>query len=115
MLRLDLYKRGKHQIIKVGEDIKTHTDISELNSVIKWLLYRGKNAIAIQFTPDSFLGAKAVSLFVDCLEMIVEERGQLTIINPNTYMHDFLEAIDFDHVIRMCNTEDELVYESAVA
>ncbi len=115
MLLLKVYPKGKYQVVSIKEDVRLDTDISELNSIIRWLLERKTLNFAIRFTPTSFLGTRAVSHFITCLEMIVEKGGRLAVINPNKYIRNFVSAIDFDHDIKMFANEEELTFETAVA
>ena len=110
MLPFSIYRRGKYRVIKIDEDVEENTELSELNIIVKSMLDQGKRTIAVRFTPQSFFGTKAVHDFVDCLEMITEKQGRLAVVNPNRYIHNFLDAIDFDHVVRVCNSEEDLVY-----
>ena len=112
MLPFSIYRRGKYRVIKIDEDVEESTELSELNTIIKGMLDQGKRTLAIRFTPRSYFGTKAVHDFVDCLEMITEKQGSLAVIKPNKYIHDFLSAIDFDHVVRVCDSEEELVSET---
>ena len=112
MLPFSIYRKGRYRVIKIDEDVTEDTELSELNVIVKGMLDQGKRTLAIRFTPRSYFSTKAVHDFVDCLEMITEKRGRLAVVNPNKYIHDFLGAIDFDHVVMVCDSEEELVCES---
>ena len=100
MLPFSIYRKGRYRVIKIDEDVEEDTELSELNVIVKGMLDQGKRTLAIRFTPRSYFGAKAVHDFVDCLEMITENRGRLAVICQNRYIHDFVGAIDFDHVVK---------------
>lgn len=109
MMPLSIYRRGKYRLIKIDEDVAENTELSELTVIVKSMLDQGKRTIAVRFTPRSFFGTKAVHDFVDCLQMITEKQGRLAVVSPNRYIHNFLDAIDFDHVVDVCNNEEDLV------
>ena len=112
MLPFSVYEKGRYRVIKIDEDVEEDTGLSELNVIIKGMLDQGKRTLAIRFTPRSYFGTKAVHDFVDCLEMITENSGRLAVVSRNRYIHNFVDAIDFDHVVKVCDNEEELVYES---
>ncbi len=111
---MDVYPKGKYQVVNIRQDIRHDTDISDLNSVIRWLLEKHSRFIAVRFTPESFLYTHAVSRFIDCLQMITGEGGKLAVINPNNYIRNFITAIDFENKITVFSDEDELTIEPAV-
>jgi len=115
MLPYSIYQKGKYRVIKIDEDILFKTDISELNIVIKDMLDQGKRIIAVCFKPISMLNTKAVSDFVQCIEMISNSKGELAVVTPSKYIRGFLHAIDFDHVVKVCNNEEELEQEKIVS
>ena len=109
MLPFSIYRKGRYRLIKIDEDVAENTELSELTFIVKGMLDQGKRTIAVRFTPRSFFGTKAVHDFVDCLEMVTEKQGKLAVVNPNKYIHNFLDAIDFDHVVDVCDNEEDLV------
>ena len=110
MLPFSIYRKGRYRLIKIDEDVAENTELSDLTVIVKGMLDQGKRTIAVRFTPRSFFGTKAVHDFVDCLEMVTEKQGKLAVVSPNKYIHNFLDAIDFDHVVEVCDDEEELVY-----
>ena len=110
MLPFSIYRKGRYRLIKIDEDVEENTELSELTVIVKGMLDQGKRTIAVRFTPRSFFGTKAVHDFVDCLEMVTEKQGKLAVVSPNKYIHNFLDAIDFDHVVEVFNDEEDLVY-----
>jgi anti-anti-sigma regulatory factor len=115
MLLLNVYTKGKYHVVNIKQDVQSDTDISDLSSIIRWLLDRSTRLIAIHFTQGSFLDTHAVSHFIDCMEMVLGEGGKLAVIGPNNYIRNFIAAIDFDRTIHIFDDEEELTIEQAVA
>ena len=111
MLPYSIYQKGRYRVVKIDEDVMFNTDISELNIVIRDMLDQGKRTIAVCFKPISMLNTKAVADFVQCIEMISNSKGELAVVSPSKYIRGFLHAIDFDHVVKVCNDEEELEQE----
>lgn len=115
MLQLNVYEKGKYQVVRINQDVGRETDITELNSVVGWLLDRGKRSIAVHFTPESFLSTSAVSLFAECMDMVFQAKGKLAIINPGRSLSEFMAGVSFDHTTSIYASENELVSEEVAA
>ncbi len=115
MLQLNVHGKGKYQVVRINQTIDRETDVSELNSVINWLLERGKRSIAIHFTPKSLFGPNSISLFTECMERVFQARGKLAVINPGGYLSDYINTVDFDHSTEIYASEKELVPERVPA
>jgi hypothetical protein len=105
---IDIYKKGKYQVLRLKEDVGLNTDLVELKSVIEQQLAQGITYIAIAFTQQSYLYTKSIAVLISCSEIIKDASGHLAIIEANKDILDILSVIDFDKMISMFATEAEL-------
>ncbi len=103
------YQNGKYHIIKINEVLHLTSNITDLEPMIEKLLDDNVLHIAIQFKNGSYLCSQTGAVIVRCWESIKDRGGTLALINVNKDIHDFLTVIDFDSLIRIYNTEEELV------
>ena len=108
-MKIDIYKKGKYQVLRLMEDVGLNTDLSELKSEIERQLSQGVSNIAVAFTQQSYLYTKSIAVLISCSEIIKDAGGHLTIIEANKDIIDILSVIDFDKVIEMHKSEADLL------
>jgi anti-anti-sigma factor len=108
-MNIDIYKKGKYQILRVKEDVGLNTELSELKSVIEKQLAGGNLFIALAFTQQSYLYTKSIAVLISCSELIKDAGGHLAIIEANRDILDILSVIDFDKMISLHASEADLL------
>jgi anti-anti-sigma factor len=106
---IDIYKKGNYQLLRLKEDVGLNTDLSELKAVIEQQLSQGVSNIAVAFTQQSYLYTKSIAVLISCSEIIKDAGGHLAIIEANKDILDILSVIDFDKVIKMYESEADLL------
>jgi anti-anti-sigma regulatory factor len=114
-MNVDIYKKGKYQVLRLKEDVGLSTDLGALKPVIEQQLSQGISFIAIAFTQQSYLYTKSIAALISCSEIIKDAGGHLAIIEANKDIMDILSVIDFDKMISMHASEAELVDDAAGA
>jgi anti-anti-sigma regulatory factor len=108
-MNIDIYKKGKYQVLRLKEDVGLNTDLGELKSAIEYQLSHCATSIALAFTQQSYLYTKSIAVLISCSEIIKDAGGHLAIIEANRDIMDILSVIDFDKMISMYSTEAELI------
>ena len=108
-MELEIYKKNGYLIFRLKEDIGLSSDLTGLKAVIEQHLAKGARAIAIAFTPSSYLYTKSIAVLIACSEMIKDAGGHLAIIEANRDILDILSVIDFDKVIKIVAEENDLI------
>lgn len=112
-MNIDTFQNGDFFVFKFVEDIGPNSDLSVLKGMFEEKINSGINNIAIAFTKDSYLYTRSIATLVVCFEMIKEHDGQLALINPNKSILDFLAIIDFQKLVLVCQSEEELLLHHA--
>jgi anti-anti-sigma regulatory factor len=107
-MELDIYEKNGYHVFRFKEDVGLGTDLAGLKAVIEKYLTRGTRSVAIAFTQSSYLYTKSISVLIACSEMIKDAGGHLAIIEANRDILDILSVIDFDKVIKIFASENEL-------
>jgi anti-anti-sigma factor len=107
-LEIDIYEKNGYHIFRFKEDIGLGTDLAGLKAIIEKYLDQGTRSVAIAFTQSSYLYTKSIAVLIACSEMIKDAGGQLAIIEANSDIMDILSVIDFDKVIKIFATENDL-------
>jgi anti-anti-sigma regulatory factor len=104
----ETYQKGKYQIISINEVLHLTSNITELETIIGNLLDNNALHIALRFMDGSYLCSQTGAVIVRCWEAIKDRGGTLSLINVNRDIHDFLAVIDFDSLIKIFKSEEEL-------
>ena len=104
----EIYKRGSYQVIAINEVLCLTSDLTELEDIVNDFLGKGLLNIAIRFTDGSYLHSATGSILLHCWENIKDKKGNLALINVNKDIRDFLAIIDFDSLIGIYDTDEEL-------
>jgi len=112
---IESYQKGGYQVLNIKEDLTISSDVSELKMLISGYMSRKVLNIALLFTKDSYLYTKSISILVQCLELVREHGGSLAIINPNEDIQDIMNTLDFNRVIRVFPSEDDIAPPAAAA
>ncbi|HMD69207.1 MAG TPA: STAS domain-containing protein [Chitinivibrionales bacterium] len=112
---IDSYKKGDYTVFRFREDVVLNSDLADLKKRIERHLAEGATNIAIAFTRSSYLYTRSIAMLIACLEMIKDAGGHLAIVEANNDILDILTVIDFDRMIRIVGSEEELVSSPSVA
>jgi anti-anti-sigma factor len=107
-MKFNIYNKNAYTIFRFLEDVGINTDLAELKVLIEEHLQKGNKNIAIAFTKNSYLYTKSIAILIACSEMVREAGGSLAIIEPNEDIVDILAVIDFDKIIKIFSSEEEL-------
>jgi hypothetical protein len=105
----EVYKVGIYHVIKINEVLHLTSNIDELVDIVDDLLKNNVKNFAISFQDNSYLYSKTGSVIVRCWEKIQDQNGNLTLINTNDDIRDFLAVIDIELLIKKVGTEEELL------
>lgn len=111
-MNIDIYKKGSYLVFRIRDDIGLSTDLIELRKMIERELAGGARYVALAFSPDSYLYTRSIAVLIACSEMIKDTGGHLAIVDANKDILDILSVIDFDKMIRIFSTEEELALAS---
>ena len=107
-MKIETYAHGKYQVLRIQEDNKNISNLSELKDLIGGYLGRGKVHIAVSFCDASYIYSGAISVLVDCYKRIREKGGSLCILEPDPGLFDKLETLNIDRVINIYVSEQYL-------
>lgn len=108
-MQSETYQKGNYHIITINEVLHLTSNIAELETIVNELLEKNIVHIAIHFMDGSYLCSQTGAVIVRCWENIKDRNGTLALININKDILDFLTVIDFDSLIKIYKSEDELV------
>jgi anti-anti-sigma factor len=106
---IESYHQHGYQILSIKEDLTISSDLSELKALVQGYMQKGITDIAFSFTEASYLYTKSISVLVQCLEAIRDRGGTMAIIHPNDDIVDILDTLDFDKIIKIFPTEQDMV------
>jgi len=104
----ETYAKDRFLVIKIPEVLNLTSNIDDLETVVNDLLEKNQVHIALHFADGSYLCSSSGAVLVRCWENIKERNGTLALLNVNQDIKDFLAIIDFDSLIKTCNSENEL-------
>ena len=105
----EVYCKGTYHIIKIKEILHLKSNIEPLLDIVEDLLKQNKLNIAFCFCPNSYLYSKTGAIIVQCWEKIKDKNGTLALINTNRDIQDFLKVIDIHCLIKLVQSEDDLL------
>ena len=108
-MNISVYKKGGYCVFRIQEDVGLTTELSDLRRRIEQELAAGAKNVAIAFTQPSYLYTKSIAVLIACSEMIKDAGGHLAILEANKDILDILSVIDFDKMIKIFGSEEELV------
>jgi anti-anti-sigma regulatory factor len=112
-MNIETYQTGDYWVFKFLEDVGLNSDLSVLKRMFQEKISRGPCNMALAFTQGSYLYTRSIATLVVCFEMVQEHNGHLALINPNKSIMDILAIIDFPKLIRICDSEEELLSQPA--
>jgi anti-anti-sigma factor len=107
-MKIDIYTHGGYQVLKIEEDLRVISDLSELKFLIEGYLRRGKRHIAVGFTTASYIYSGAIAVLIDCYKKIAREGGDLCIIEPNEEILGIFTILNVAKILHVYHSEDEL-------
>ena len=107
-MEYESYTKDQFHIIKIIDILNLTSKIDDLEGIVNKLLEQNKIKIAINFAEGSYLCSSSGAVLIRCWESIKDHGGILALINVNQDILDFLNIIDFDSLIKICNSEEEL-------
>ena len=107
-MEYESYVKNEFHIIKIKDILNLTSKIDELEGIVNTLLEQNEIKIAINFAEESYLCSSSVAVLIRCWENIKDHGGILALINVNQDIRDFLNIIDFDSLIKICDSEEEL-------
>jgi anti-anti-sigma factor len=111
-VKIEISTRGYYQVLKIQEELQVIADLSELTYLIKGYLKQGKRHIAVGFTDASYIYSGALAVLIECYKELAEGKGELCILEPNVNLKEIFKALHLDKVIKIHESEDELLSES---
>jgi anti-anti-sigma factor len=108
-MKIDIYTRGQYQVIKIIEDLKVVSELSELQFLIEGYLKQGKRNIAVCFSDSSYIYSGAIAILISCYKIIKEQGGDLCILEPNADILAILTFLNINKLITIYHSEFELL------
>jgi len=87
------------RVFAVEHDLGLRSDMRQLKNLVLSCVEEGVRYVALCFTPDSFFNTQAISMCVQCAEMVQEKGGILAFIKPNRQIADVLEITDLASLV----------------
>ncbi len=109
----EMYQKENYGIIKIKEVLHLTSSILELEPIVDKFLKEKVINIAIHFENGSYLCSQTGAVIVRCWENIKDHDGDLALINVNKDILDFLKVIDFESLIKIYDSEEELLSAQA--
>lgn len=107
-MEYNVYNMGNYHIIEFQEVLHLTSVVTDLQILVTDLLKKGIKSIAFQFINGSYLCSHTGATIIQCWEAIKDENGVLALININNDILDFLKIIDFEKMIEIYKTPEEL-------
>jgi anti-anti-sigma regulatory factor len=95
-------------VLKLEEDLQVISDLSELKFLVEGYLKRGRRFVAVGFTTASYIYSGAIAVLIDCHKKIIQEGGDLCIIEPNQEMLGVFNVLNIDKILHLYQSEDDL-------
>jgi anti-anti-sigma factor len=114
-MKIDISTRGTYQVLKIVEDLKVVSELSELQFLIEGYLKIGKRNIAVCFTDSSYIYSGAIAVLISCYKIIKEQGGDLCILEPNADILSILTFLNISKLIPIYETEFALSGVSSLA
>ncbi len=108
-MKLSIRTAGKYQVIQIEEELNVISDLQELFYLVKGYLEQDKSSIAVCFPNTSYIYSGAIAVLLKCFKAVRKDRGDLCIIESNPDIKGMLQALNIDRVIRILDSEEELV------
>jgi anti-anti-sigma factor len=107
-MKIDIHTHGGYQVLKLEEDLQVISDLSELKFLVEGYLKRGRRFVAVGFTTASYIYSGAIAVLIDCHKKIIQEGGDLCIIEPNQEMLGVFNVLNIDKILHLYQSEDDL-------
>lgn len=107
-LHIETTEIGDTVHLRVKDSLGTRSDLAALRKAIEASLALGKNNIALSLTRDSVLYTQAIAILVQCIDMIHQQGGRLTLIAPGQEIVEVLETMSLDMLVAIVGSESDL-------
>ncbi|MBD3320772.1 MAG: STAS domain-containing protein [Chitinivibrionales bacterium] len=107
-MNIDKKENECYHLFSINEDLTLNSDINALYPMIHQSLESGMHTIVLQFTQDSYLSTRTITVLVNCFEDVKDHEGVLAMINPNNDILDVLSMIDLDKSVKFYPSEEKL-------
>lgn len=107
-MKIETYPRGKYRIIRIFNEQKVISDLTELSALVQGYIANGTKHVAISFSCASYLFSDPISVLVNCYKKIKDVQGTLCLIEPQEELLDLLRQLNLDSLVDIYNSEDEL-------
>jgi len=108
-MKLAIYTRYGHRILRIDERVGITTDIFDLRRALADAYEHGHLHVAVSFDADSFLSSRTLALLIETAEKATARGGSLTVIAPNTQILEVLAIFDLEWTLRTVKSESELL------
>ncbi|MFW6254025.1 MAG: STAS domain-containing protein [Chitinivibrionales bacterium] len=107
-MRLETYPKGDFQILRIGNKSAEIDSLDELEDLVTGYLSRGRSNIAISFGTSTYICGSALRVLKNCHTKIIQNGGNLCIIEPDPQLFDILEMLNRDGRINIYVGEEFL-------
>jgi anti-anti-sigma regulatory factor len=110
-MKLNIHSIGEYQVITIEEELSVISDLEELHDLVRGYVERDRRKIAVSFPNASYIYSGAIAVLLKCIKAIGadEAEGGLCILEPNPDIKGVLTTLHLDALIRICDTEAELL------
>jgi anti-anti-sigma factor len=107
-MKIHVYAKGPYQILRVEDEVRVISDLSELRTLIDGYLGRGLKHIAVSFTNAAYIYSGAIAVLIDCHKRLKRSGGVLCIIEPKSEIKYMFSYLGIDSVMPVCDSEESL-------
>jgi len=100
---------GKFLVIEISYEFSVIADLQELDIFVDGLIAHGNLFIAVRFSEISYIYSGALGVLIKAAKRIREQHGQIVLLEPNREVHDIIRTVNLDTIIRMFDSEEELL------
>ncbi len=102
-------------IIDVVGRINRLKDSIVLKSFINALIEKNVTHIALNLAQVNYMDSGALNVLIYSHNTVSKRGGKLVLIAPNEYVHDVLEVVGLDKLVKIYPTEEEFSNDKAHA
>lgn len=107
-MKIEISSLHGYRIIRIQEELKVVSDLSELQYLIEGYMKIGPCFVAVSFTDTSYIYSGAIAVLINCYKKISGRNGDLCLIEPNQEINSVFDIINLDKLIRIYKSDKDL-------
>ena len=98
---------GSYFVINIIGKIDRLKDSIVLKSYINTVLEKGILKVALNLSEVTYLDSGALNVLIYSHNTLAKKGGSLTLVEPNEYVHDVIEVVGLQKLVKIFRTNQE--------